>query len=184
MKLIVGLGNPGSRYAGTRHNVGFVVVDALARGARFANRFESEVAEVMEGDQRVLLAKPQVFMNLSGRAVRQMLDFYQLELDDLFVVCDDFNLPLGQVRARATGTHGGHNGLRDIQNHLGTTAYARLRIGVGAPEGDDPTEFVLDRFRPAEKKIIEDACIRAAQAAGVWALQGIEACMNQYNAKT
>jgi peptidyl-tRNA hydrolase, PTH1 family len=183
MKLIVGLGNPGSRYAGTRHNVGFVVIDSLARGARFAHRFECEVAEIVEGEHKVLLAKPQTFMNLSGRAVRQIVDFYQLEVPDLFVICDDINLALGQLRARSRGTHGGHNGLRDIQSHLGTTAYARLRIGVGAPEGEDTADYVLDRFRPAEKKIVEDACIRAAQAAGIWVLEGIEACMNQYNAK-
>jgi PTH1 family peptidyl-tRNA hydrolase len=184
MKLIVGLGNPGSRYAGTRHNVGFVVIDALARGARFVTRFESEVAEITEGEHKVLLAKPQLFMNLSGRAVRHFVDFYQLDPADLLVICDDINLPLGQLRARAKGTHGGHNGLRDIQHHLGTTNYSRLRLGVGAPEGEDTADYVLDRFRPAEKPVIEDACIRAAQAAGVWVLHGIETCMNQYNAKT
>jgi PTH1 family peptidyl-tRNA hydrolase len=182
MKVVVGLGNPGSRYAGTRHNVGFDVIDSLSRGARFTRRFESEVAEVREGEHKVLLVKPQTFMNLSGRCVRQLVDFYQVAVVDVLVICDDINLPLGLLRARAKGTHGGHNGLRDIQSHLGTTEYARLRIGVGAPEGADAADYVLDRFRPAEKPIIADALIRAAQAALVWINQGIETCMNQFNA--
>ena len=183
MKVIVGLGNPGSRYARTRHNVGFEVVDALARGARFATRFESELANVHEGEHKVLLAKPQTFMNLSGRCVRQILEFYQTPPADLLVICDDINLPLGQLRARARGTHGGHNGLRDIQNHLGTTEYSRLRIGVGGPEGGDTADYVLDRFRPAEKPVIANALILAAQATIVWINQGIEVCMNQFNAR-
>src|SRR5262245_59947426 len=136
MKVIVGLGNPGSRYDGTRHNVGFAVVDGLAAApsaGRFQSRFAAQVAELIEAGEKVLLVKPDTFMNLSGRCVRQVVDFYQVPLENLLVVCDDANLPLGKLRARARGTHGGHNGLRDIQNHLGTTEYARLRIGVDAP---------------------------------------------------
>ncbi len=136
MKIVVGLGNPGKKYDGTRHNVGFAVIDALAEGPgvdRCQERFDAEVAEWFEGGDKVLLIKPQTFMNLSGRSVRQAVDFYQVELTDLLIVCDDINLPLGKLRFRARGTHGGHNGLRDIQNHLGTTEYSRLRIGVGAP---------------------------------------------------
>jgi PTH1 family peptidyl-tRNA hydrolase len=183
MKVVVGLGNPGSRYVGTRHNVGFDVVDLLARTARFTHRFDADVAEVVEGVHKLLLLKPQTFMNLSGRAVRQAMDFYQLAPGDLLVVCDDIALPLGQLRARGKGTHGGHNGLRDIQNHLGTTEYARLRIGVGAPEGHDAAEFVLDRFRPGERTVVKDALLRATQAVLVWAQQGIDVCMNLYNAR-
>jgi PTH1 family peptidyl-tRNA hydrolase len=186
MKIVVGLGNPGSRYEGTRHNVGFAVVDLLARSplaGRSQKRFEAEVIELMEGAHKVLLVKPQTFMNLSGRCVRQVVDFYQVPLTDLLVVSDDFNLELGRLRARARGTHGGHNGLRDIQNHLGTTEYARLRIGVGAPDQGEAVDHVLDRFRPSERPVIADALLRAAQAVGIWFHQGIEACMNQYNAK-
>src|SRR5947209_15914941 len=138
MKVVVGLGNPGKRYAGTRHNVGFAVVDMLAAGpgaGRFQLRFDAQIAELVEDRRRLLLVKPESFMNLSGRAVRQVVDFYQVPLEDLLVVCDDINLPLGKLRVRARGTHGGHNGLRDIQNHLGTTEYARLPLGVGAPGG-------------------------------------------------
>jgi PTH1 family peptidyl-tRNA hydrolase len=184
MKLVVGLGNPGSRYAGTRHNVGFAVVDLLAespRAGRFQSRFQAQVAELYEGEQIILLTKPATFMNLSGRSVRQIVDFYQLPLTDLLVVCDDVNLPLGKLRVRARGTHGGHNGLRDIQSHLGTTEYARLRIGVGVPDQGDMVDHVLGRFRPTEQAVMQDAITLAAQAVIVWTEQGVAACMNQYN---
>jgi len=184
LKVVVGLGNPGNKYHGTRHNVGFAVVDALAespRAGRFQSRFDAEVAEVIEDAIKVLLVKPQTFMNLSGRCVRQIVDFYQLPLEDLLIVCDDINLPLGKLRARARGTHGGHNGLRDIQNHLGSTEYARLRLGVDAPNEDETIGHVLGRFRPSEKAVIEDAQAVAVQAVDVWLNKGIDACMNQYN---
>jgi PTH1 family peptidyl-tRNA hydrolase len=185
MKVLVGLGNPGPRYDGTRHNVGFAVVDTLAAGpraGRFQSRFQAQVAELNEDGGKLLLVKPETFMNLSGRSVRQVMDFYQVPLTDLLVVCDDINLPLGKLRVRARGTHGGHNGLRDIQNHLGTTEYARLRIGVGAPDEADAVGYVLGRFRPPERDVIADAILLAAQAVVVWASLGIEVCMNQYNA--
>ncbi|HTU91785.1 MAG TPA: aminoacyl-tRNA hydrolase [Gemmataceae bacterium] len=183
MKVVVGLGNPGSRYDGTRHNVGFAVIDNLAaspRASRFQSRFQAQVCELIEDADKILLVKPETFMNLSGRCVRAVVDFYQLPLIDLLVVCDDINLPLGKLRVRAKGTHGGHNGLRDIQNHLGTTEYARLRIGVGSPR-DDAIDHVLGRFSPAERAVIDDAAGLTAQAAVVWASRGVEACMNQYN---
>ncbi|HXG12385.1 MAG TPA: aminoacyl-tRNA hydrolase [Gemmataceae bacterium] len=186
MKVVVGLGNPGRRYAGTRHNVGFAVIDALAQSpqaGRFQERFHAEVAELLDEPHKVLLVKPQTFMNLSGRCVRELVDFYQLPLEDLLVVCDDINLPLGRLRVRARGSHGGHNGLRDIQTHLGTTEYARLRIGVGAPEEGDAVDHVLGRFRPSEQPVIDEAIRLATQAVTVWLHQGIEACMNQFNAR-
>ena len=184
MKLVVGLGNPGKRYDGTRHNVGFAVLDALAAGpdvSGLSGRFDSQLAELRDGAEKVLLQKPETFMNLSGHAVRQAVDFYQLPLSDVLVVCDDFNLPLGRLRFRAKGTHGGHNGLRDIQNHLGTTEYARLRIGVDAPPEDRAVDFVLGRFRPSEKPVIADAIAQAVQGVLLWIRQGIGPCMNQYN---
>jgi PTH1 family peptidyl-tRNA hydrolase len=185
VKVVVGLGNPGPRYTGTRHNVGYAVVDLLAQGpraSRFQSRFQSQVAELVEDAEKLLLVKPETFMNLSGRAVRQVIDFYQVPLSDLLVVCDDINLPLGKLRVRARGTHGGHNGLRDIQNHLGTTEYARLRLGVDSPGDDDTVDHVLGRFRPSERPVVEEAVGTAAQAVIVWALRGVETCMNQYNA--
>jgi peptidyl-tRNA hydrolase, PTH1 family len=186
MKVVVGLGNPGARYQRTRHNVGFDVVDSLAaspHAGRFQSRFQAQVAEVLEDGEKLLLVKPETFMNLSGRSVRQVMDFFQVAATDLLVVCDDISLPLGKLRIRAKGTHGGHNGLRDIQNHLGGVEYARLRIGVDAPRGDDAIDHVLGRFRPAERAVIDDAVALAAQAVVFWARQGVEAAMNKYNAE-
>jgi peptidyl-tRNA hydrolase, PTH1 family len=185
MRVVVGLGNPGNKYHGTRHNVGFAVIDGLASSpsaGKFQSRFQAQVAELMEGQEKVLLVKPETFMNLSGRSVRQIVDSYQLPLTDVLVVCDDVNLPLGRLRARAKGTHGGHNGLRDIQNHLGTTEYSRLRLGVDAGGGGELTDHVLGRFRPSERPVIEDSLALAVQAVSVWIQQGIEVCMNRYNA--
>jgi PTH1 family peptidyl-tRNA hydrolase len=184
LKLVVGLGNPGSRYKGTRHNVGFAVVDLLAESSgvgRPQERFQAEIREWRLGDDKVLLVKPQTFMNLSGRSVRQLVDFYQLPVTNLLIVCDDFNLPLGKLRFRSRGTHGGHNGLRDLQGHLGTTTYSRLRIGVGAPPETEAVDYVLGRFRPSERPVIEDALRLAAQGVETWLRSGIEASMNQYN---
>jgi PTH1 family peptidyl-tRNA hydrolase len=184
MKLIVGLGNPGSRYAGTRHNVGYAVVDALAQSphaSRLPSRFQAQLAELREGVTRVLLVKPETFMNLSGRCVREVMDYYQIPLEELLVICDDLNLPLGKLRFRARGSPGGHNGLRDIQNHLGTNEYARLRLGVDAPGEGDRVDYVLGRFRPSEQAIMDEAVQLAAQAAAVWIERGTEVCMNQYN---
>jgi PTH1 family peptidyl-tRNA hydrolase len=185
MRVVVGLGNPGRQYHGTRHNVGFDVLDGLASApgaGRFRSQFAAQVAELMEGNEKVLLVKPETFMNLSGRSVRQVLDFYQIETPSLLVVCDDVNLPLGKLRIRSKGSHGGHNGLRDIQNHLGTQEYSRLRIGVGAADKGEMVDHVLGRFRPGEKPVIEDAILTAMQAVGVWVNLGVEVCMNRYNA--
>ena len=138
------------------------------------------MAEAVEGGQRVLLFKPETFMNLSGRSVRQVVDFYKIEPADLLVVCDDANLPLGKLRVRAKGTHGGHNGLRNIQDHLGSTEYPRLRVGVGAAR-DDMIDHVLGGFRPGERAAAEDAIQRAVQAVLVWVRDGVDVCMNRYN---
>jgi peptidyl-tRNA hydrolase, PTH1 family len=185
MKLVVGLGNPGKKYDGTRHNVGFAVVDAVAAGpgvGGFQDRFNAAVAEWHEDGDKILLIKPATFMNLSGRAVREAVDFYKVELQDLLVVCDDINLPLGKLRFRAKGTHGGHNGLRDIQAHLGTTQYARLRLGVDAPDEQGETiDHVLGRFRASEKPVMKEAVAIAVEGVVLWVHQGTEKCMNQYN---
>jgi PTH1 family peptidyl-tRNA hydrolase len=184
MKVVVGLGNPGKQYHGTRHNVGFAVIDGLAASpscGRFQSRFSAQVAELMEGNEKVLLVKPETFMNLSGRSVREVIDFYQLDVDNLLVVCDDVNLPLGKLRIRRKGSHGGHNGLRDIQNHLGTQDYARLRIGVDAAGEGELVDHVLGRFRPSEKPVIEEAVAIAIEAVSVWTQQGLEVCMARYN---
>jgi PTH1 family peptidyl-tRNA hydrolase len=184
MKVIVGLGNPGAKYAGTRHNVGFEVVDYLAAAPActpFREKFEAFVAELKEGDETILLVKPLTFMNLSGRAVRAVLDFFKLPLDQVLVICDDFNLPLGKLRIRAKGSHGGQNGLRNIQEQLGTDEYTRLRIGVGEPGPGDAVDHVLSKFKPGERKAVEEAIAVAAQAALTWIRQGTAAAMNRFN---
>jgi PTH1 family peptidyl-tRNA hydrolase len=184
LKLVVGLGNPGSKYDGTRHNIGFEVIDRLAeggQGARFARKFDGLLAETEINFRRVLLLKPETFMNLSGRSVAQALRFYKLEAAQLLVVCDDLNLPLGKLRLRAGGSDGGQKGLRDITAHLGTDAYARLRIGIGDRGLIDAADFVLSRFRPAERTTIDDALIDATQAIAIWTDQGLEAAMNRFN---
>lgn len=183
MKVIVGLGNPGLKYAGTRHNVGFDVIDYLAAApgcTPFREKFEAFVAEMKEGDETVLLVKPLTFMNLSGRAVRAILDFYKVPVENLLVVCDDFNLPLGKLRVRTKGSHGGQNGLRNIQEQLGTDAYTRLRIGVGEPTFD-AVDHVLSKFKPGERAAVENAIATAAQATLIWTRQGAEAAMNKFN---
>ncbi len=184
MQIIAGLGNPGAKYAGNRHNIGFMALDAIHRKNPFSpwsKKFKAEISEGELAGEKVLLVKPQTFMNLSGRPVRQVTDFYQVPLENVLVVCDDINLPLGRLRFRARGTHGGHNGLRDIQNHVGTTEYPRLRIGVGAPDEKETVDHVLGRFRPSEAPVIEEALEKAVQAVDLWIRQGIQECMNRYN---
>jgi PTH1 family peptidyl-tRNA hydrolase len=184
MKLVVGLGNPGSKYEGTRHNIGFELIDRLAAGGpgvTFSKKFEGLAAETTVDFHRVLLLKPQTFMNLSGRSVGQALRFYKLDPADMLVVCDDLSLPLGKLRLRGGGSDGGQKGLRDITAHLGTDAYPRLRIGIGERGEVDAADFVLNRFRSSERPIIDDALILASQAIAVWTAQGLAVAMNRFN---
>ena len=184
-KLIVGLGNPGSKYDGTRHNIGFEAVDRLARGgvgASFSRKFDGLLAEAEIDFRRVLLLKPETFMNLSGRSVRQAIQFYKLDpATDLMVICDDLNLPLGKLRIKPSGSDGGQKGLRDITAQLGTDRYARLRLGLGDRGQIDASDFVLSRFRPAERTLIDDVLITATQAVALWTIQGVDAAMNRFN---
>jgi PTH1 family peptidyl-tRNA hydrolase len=195
MKLVVGLGNPGAEYRETRHNVGFQVIDELARRwavEQWREAFESLAARTTRDGEPVLLCKPLTFMNLSGRAVAGVAGFYKVAADDLLVVTDDVALPLGRLRARRDGSDGGHNGLRSIAQSLGTQAYARLRIGVGrgeiqAADGrvvgrPDTADHVLGRFRPDERDAISAAILRAADASEMFLAEGIERVMNAFNA--
>ncbi|MDX2037906.1 MAG: aminoacyl-tRNA hydrolase [Isosphaeraceae bacterium] len=184
-KLVVGLGNPGSKYVGTRHNIGFEVVERLAQGGSgvaWNQKFDGRFAEIEIGFRRVFLLLPETFMNLSGRSVAQVVRFYKIDLSDLLVVCDDLNLPLGKLRLRAGGSDGGQKGLRDISAQLGSDRYARLRVGIGDRGEVDAADFVLSRFRSSERSTIEDGLIEATQAVAVWADQGIDAAMNRFNA--
>ncbi len=182
---MVGLGNPGSKYDETRHNIGFEALDRLAVGcpdAGFTRKFDGLFADSEIDFRRVLLLKPQTFMNLSGRSVRQAVQFYKLDpATDLLVLCDDLTLPLGRVRIRRGGSDGGQKGLRDIAAQLGTQDYARLRIGIGDRGLVDAADFVLSRFRAAERSVIDDTLIAATQAVAVWVTQGLDAAMNRFN---
>ncbi len=184
-KLVAGLGNPGSMYQGTRHNIGYEVVERLAEGgagAKFSRKFDGLLAETEIDFHRVLLLKPETFMNLSGRSVRQAVHFYKLEpTTDLLVICDDLALPLGKLRVRPGGSDGGQKGLRDIAAQLGGDQFARLRLGIGDRGPIDAADFVLGRFRPAERATIDDALILATQAVAVWVVQGTDAAMNRFN---
>ncbi len=186
MKVVVGLGNPGPKHERTRHNVGFNVVAELAErlgAAKPRLRFEASVAEASLGEHKLLLAMPQTYMNESGRAVRQIVDFYQIPLADLLVVCDDFNLELARLRMRPGGSAGGQKGLADIIRKLGTEEFPRLRIGIGRPpEHMDSADFVLSRFRRNEIKRIEEAIHLAAEGAEVWVQSGLGRAMNRVNA--
>ncbi len=187
IKLVVGLGNPGTKYQETRHNIGFELVDRLARGGRgaaFSRNFDGLVAETEIDFRRVLLLKPETFMNMSGRSVGQVVRFYKLALSDILVVCDDLSLPLGKLRIRPGGSDGGQKGLRDIAAHLGTDQFPRLRIGIGDQDDVDAVDYVLSRFRSAERPIIDDALILASQAVAVWVTQGIDVAMNRFNGPT
>jgi PTH1 family peptidyl-tRNA hydrolase len=185
VKLIAGLGNPGPRYRGTLHNVGFAIVDELAR--RRAAVFESAPADAVMARVRdpvvpLLLVKPLTMMNRSGDAVGALLRYFRIDPVDLLVVVDDVNLPVGRIRARPRGSAGGHNGLKSIIAAIGTGEFARLRVGVG--RGDprrDLADHVLARPAPDEAATLERAASEAADAVELFAREGIEAVMNRYN---
>jgi len=187
MKLIVGLGNPGRRYRGTRHNVGWEVIGRLARRVGIAVAEEDGFSEVGRGSidgVRVLLARPQTYVNVSGAAVRDLRRRHRLQPQDIFVVVDDLDLPLGRIRLRAGGSAGGHNGLKSIIDALGTTDFPRLRVGIGRPPvGVDPADHVLTSFSAEERAALDTALDRAAEALEVAVLEGIEVAMSRFNAR-
>ena len=185
MKVLVGLGNPGRKYEGTRHNVGFEVVAEMARrhsATKPRARFEAQVAEAGVGAEKLLLVAPKTYMNASGRTVRQVVDFYQLSTGDLLIVCDDINLPVAKLRMRRSGSAGGQKGLENVVLHLGTQDVPRLRIGVGLPPpGRDSADYVLDRFHKSEREAIDAAIGTAADAVEAWISEGIDRAMNRFN---
>ncbi|MYD10064.1 MAG: aminoacyl-tRNA hydrolase [Chloroflexi bacterium] len=183
--LIVGLGNPGAKYEATRHNVGFTVVDELARRHRLgAGRSEKRALtwDGRIGARRVKLAKPLTYMNRSGESVRQLSDYYKIARENLLIVHDDLDTPFGALRLRWNGGHGGQKGLRNIVRHLGDADFARLRFGIGRPPGRmDPVHYVLQAFRGDDAIRAEELAARAADAIEVWLSDGLERAMSQYN---
>ncbi|MDX1944043.1 MAG: aminoacyl-tRNA hydrolase [Pirellulaceae bacterium] len=186
MKLIVGLGNPGKQYQGTRHNVGWVVLALLAKNFATGSprgQFQGETSEAMIRGEKALLLTPLTYMNLSGASVLAARDFYKIDHQDLLIVCDDFNLPLAKLRFRASGSSGGQKGLEDVIRRLGTDSIPRLRIGIGQPPpGRDVPGYVLGRFTPEEQAEMTLATERAAAGVADWVERGLQHCMNQYNA--
>ena len=189
MKLNVGLGNPGREYSGTRHNIGFAVLGALARkhGINFDKRCcHSRAGEGRIGGQEVALAKPQTYMNLSGDAVAALMRRYRIKLTDILIIHDDLDLPLGKIRLRAGGSAGGHNGLKSIIASVGSMDFARLKIGIGRPETADAprcevVDHVLSDFDAADRKTAEEAVARSVEAVETILADGLEAAMNRFN---
>jgi len=185
MKLVVGLGNPGKKYESTRHNIGFDVIRDLAQrhaAGPGRNKFDGLLQECSIQGQRTLLLMPLTYMNLSGRSVRQTVDFYKLQLDELMLVCDDFNLDLGALRIRSGGSAGGQKGLADTIQQLSSDDFPRLRVGIGpVPERWDAVDFVLGKFAGEQAELAKQQIRRAGDAVETWISCGIDQTMNQYN---
>ncbi len=186
MKCIVGLGNPGKKYAQTRHNIGFIVVNELLKRNDWKlnkNKCNGDYAmEFFEGE-KVILLQPQTFMNLSGQSVRPLMDYYHIELEDMLVIYDDLDLPVGKVRLRAKGGHGGHNGMRSLIEHLGTKDFNRVRFGVGRPTTPIPVvDYVLGTFAKVEQQTVIESIEKAAVACEEW-MKGMpfSEVMNKFN---
>jgi PTH1 family peptidyl-tRNA hydrolase len=187
VKLIVGLGNPGIRYQETRHNVGFLVLDRLAKLNSIVNstkRFQMLFGTGWIDSQKVVLAKPLTFMNRSGEAVKKTLHFFQVGMEDLIIIHDDLDLPFGRLRFKRRGGDGGHQGVRSIIELIGENNFLRLKVGIGRPpKGMDPAEFVLTSFDASEKSDLEGVLTRASEALGVALLEGLDTAMNRYQKK-
>lgn len=186
MIIIVGLGNPGREYVGTRHNVGFLVLEKLAARENISvleKKHKAIIGKGVVAGEKCILARPQTYMNLSGESVRQMLDYYKIdETSQLIVISDDISLEPGQIRVRKKGSAGGHNGLKNIIAHLGHDSFIRVKIGVGEkPKGWDLADYVLGRFSAQDREAVEEAADRAVEAIRVIISEGADAAMNQFN---
>jgi PTH1 family peptidyl-tRNA hydrolase len=183
-RLIVGLGNPGRKYASNRHNVGFQCLDRLAEAWDLSFSRRKHKALLAQGEiagLEVILAKPQTFMNLSGEAVERLAHFYQVTPENILVIYDDLDLPVGKIRLRPEGGSGGHKGTKSIIEHLGTNGFCRLRVGIGRPPHGDPVDYVLGDFTPDERIAIDEARERVVFAVELWLAEGIVVAMNRYN---
>lgn len=187
MKLIAGLGNPGRDYAGTRHNIGFGVITRISDQYRIpltSKEHKAVCGKGMIGGEKVILAQPQTFMNLSGECIRSFADYYKIEPEDIIVAFDDISLEVGQIRIRRKGSAGGHNGIKNIIEHLGTNEFPRVKVGVGGkPEGGDLVRHVLGRFSKGDEKIIGEVLDFAVEAVEVIVSEGVDAAMNSFNGR-
>jgi PTH1 family peptidyl-tRNA hydrolase len=185
MKLIVGLGNPGERYAGTRHNLGAMVLFQLARELNLElshSSMQSKWGRSRHQADECILAFPQTYMNLSGQAVQALVRYFKIPLEHIIIITDDLNLPVGRLRFRAEGSAGGHNGLKSIIENLGTLQFARLRLGVGqTPPGWDTADYVLSKFSTEELDAVADGVKKAAEAVRCWLIEGLPSAMRTYN---
>lgn len=188
MRIIAGLGNPGARYADTRHNIGFRVIDRLSADCRIPVARKSgdyEAGSGLAGECRILLVKPVTFMNQSGLAVRQVLNYFHETPSSLLVIHDDLDIPLGQVRVKADGGSGGHNGVASVIESVGTPEFLRIRIGIGRPlRKAEVVSFVLSPFEKGEEEIVEKAVIHAADAVREVLAEGVTQAMNRFNQKS
>ena len=187
MYIIVGLGNPGTRYDHTRHNVGFDCITRIAEEYNIPMDYEKHKAICGSGyieGQKVLLAKPQTYMNLSGESVRQLVDFYKITEDELVVIYDDISLDVGQIRIRKKGSAGGHNGMKNIIAHIGSQDFKRIKVGVGdKPEGWDLADYVTGHFSKEDQEVICDTEKKVVQAVKLMLTEDVDAAMNQFNKK-
>lgn len=187
MYIIAGLGNPTREYEKTRHNAGFETIDILADklGIRVTEKKHKAIFGTgLIGTEKVVLSKPQTFMNLSGESIRAMVDFYKIDGDHIIIICDDINLAEGQLRIRTKGSAGGHNGLKNIISHLGTQEFPRIRVGVGEkPEEMNLADYVLGRFPKEQEAVMDQAYKEAAEASILMVKDGAEAAMNYFNRK-
>ena len=188
MLVIVGLGNPDDKYQGTRHNVGFDVIDLLAEKYNIAvdtKKHRAYIGKGIIGGQKVILAKPQTYMNLSGESVRSLVEYYKVDPEtELLIIFDDISLDVGQLRIRKKGSAGGHNGIKNIIAHLGTCVFQRIKVGVGEkPKGYDLADYVLGRFSKEERELIKEGFECAAEAVAMITAGEIDQAMNKYNRK-
>ena len=187
MYLIAGLGNPSKTYEGTRHNVGFSMIDALADAFQIDVTTKKHKAIVGRGvieGMKVILAKPQTYMNLSGESIREIADFYKIDPENMIIIYDDINLDVGRLRIRKKGSAGGHNGIKNIIAHLGTDVFPRIKVGIGEkPQGWDLADYVLSKYSKEEQQALREASDDVIGAVKLMVMDNIDAAMNQYNAK-
>lgn len=185
MYIIAGLGNPGKKYENTRHNIGFITIDSLASKHNITVdklKFKALVGEGRISGQKVILVKPQTYMNLSGESIQEVMNFYKVDPENLIIIYDDIDLDLGTLRIRKSGSAGTHNGMRSVVQHINSTAFPRIRIGMGGPKGDI-VDFVIGGMSKAESEVLKETVDKAAEAIDCIIESGIDMSMNRYNTK-